>query len=412
MEWASMNSRPLNFNLVELREAKTGKSLWSEPKRGGLATFAAGGSLVVYAKTEGAAPLAETASVVACDAMSGTEMAAIKLPKSNTPTALAVSPDGGRAAVAQGSEVQLVDFQTKQVFGLLAGHRGEVTSLAFSPDGRRLAASCSERLSQVQIPRCQTKLWDVEFGQEVLTLDGGGVLRFEGDVLYANRASDLMHGRAGSIVEEYQWSAEAIAPETEARELVANLLLPDEKGRWRTKAEMQRKIAADPSIREEVRRLASLQVGEVRRDILEKYRGDSVQLLDPNLPRSEYERMLEIAEEAIQTPPAEWKYKWDERLAWNTKGYAQYRLGEYDAALRSLDEAERIRVATGEGPVEIPQVFRAMTLKRLGRAEEAQRSLQAAIDAKERDLDLVPLYVNLWAEAKALVEGNAPMTMP
>jgi serine/threonine protein kinase/WD40 repeat protein len=418
VEWKAINNRPLNFSRIEIRDAETGMSLWPEPKRGGLASFAAGGSLIVYASTEGAAPLQETASVVVCDATSGTEMAVIALPQSSTPTALAVSPDGSRAAVAQGSEVRLIDFQAKSTFGLLAGHRGDVTSLAFSPDGRRLAASGSESGSQLQISRNQTKLWDVDSGQEVLTLEGGGVLRFDGDVLYANRADDLVHGRPNSIAEEQQWSAEAIAPETEARELVARLTLPDERGRWRTQAEMQRQIAADPSIREEVRRLASLGLKDVRRDILDKYSGDAMLLLEAGRPRADYERLLEIADEAIRFPPTQRKNEWDKRRAWNTQGYAQFRLGKYQAALESLEEAERIRLETGDGPVEIPNLFRAMTLKCLGRTEDAQRSLETAAAAKlERDtVDrrelTIPLYLNLWAEAKAIVSGEISMTMP
>jgi WD40 repeat protein len=54
---------------------------------------------------------------------------------------LAISPDGRRLASAQGGTVQIWDTGTGNVLGTFTGHRGYTTRLAFSADGRTLAAS-------------------------------------------------------------------------------------------------------------------------------------------------------------------------------------------------------------------------------------------------------------------------------
>ena len=56
----------------------------------------------------------------------------------------------------------------ERMFSLL-GHTSNVTSVAFSPDGRRIASSSFDRT---------VKLWETETGQEVFTIRGhtSGVL--------------------------------------------------------------------------------------------------------------------------------------------------------------------------------------------------------------------------------------------
>jgi WD40 repeat protein len=59
--------------------------------------------------------------------------------------------------------------QTRQELATLKGHAGDVTSVAFSPDGKTLAAGSRDTT---------IKLWDVRTGQELATLKGhvGGVM--------------------------------------------------------------------------------------------------------------------------------------------------------------------------------------------------------------------------------------------
>jgi WD40 repeat protein len=75
-------------------------------------------------------------------------------------------PDGRRIfrvgqSHSQNGDVQVIDAASGRVLFTLVGHTAGVFSIAFSPDGRRIATACSDRT---------VKLWDSETGQEVLTL--------------------------------------------------------------------------------------------------------------------------------------------------------------------------------------------------------------------------------------------------
>ena len=75
---------------------------------------------------------------------------------------VAFSPDGKLLAAGFGSKaIGLWDAVTGQPIRLLKGHTGSVGSVAFSPDSRRLVSASSDR---------QIKLWDVTTGKEICTL--------------------------------------------------------------------------------------------------------------------------------------------------------------------------------------------------------------------------------------------------
>jgi WD40 repeat protein len=77
---------------------------------------------------------------------------------------LAYSPDGRiLAAGSEDSRITLLDAATGQTVRSLAGHKSEVFALAFSPDGKRLASGSFDKT---------VKVWDVAGGSELLTLTG------------------------------------------------------------------------------------------------------------------------------------------------------------------------------------------------------------------------------------------------
>jgi tricorn protease-like protein len=75
---------------------------------------------------------------------------------------VAFSPDGRRLASGSwNNTIKLWDVATGQEVRTLSGHNSGVLSVAFSPDGRLLASASGDHT---------VKLWDVETGQEVRTL--------------------------------------------------------------------------------------------------------------------------------------------------------------------------------------------------------------------------------------------------
>jgi WD40 repeat protein/serine/threonine protein kinase len=104
----------------------------------------------------------EEGVVKVCDAGSGRELVALK-GHTGLLYSVAFSPDGKRLASAGGvwqtpSEIKVWDLQTGQETLTLEGHRREVSSVAFSPDGNSLA-SCSFDLT--------IKVWNAQTGQQL-----------------------------------------------------------------------------------------------------------------------------------------------------------------------------------------------------------------------------------------------------
>jgi WD40 repeat protein len=84
----------------------------------------------------------------------------------NTPRAMALAfgPDGRLAVAQMGGKITLWDPRTGRCCGPpLIGHSAMAWSLAFTPDGTRLASASRDMT---------VKLWDTASGQEVLTLRG------------------------------------------------------------------------------------------------------------------------------------------------------------------------------------------------------------------------------------------------
>jgi WD40 repeat protein len=105
---------------------------------------------------------------------------------------VAFSPDGKLFGTAsEDGTAKLWRTDTLQEVVGLRGHLLGVHSLAFSPDGRRVATGSNGREA--------VKLWDVATGQEVLTLEGegsifGGVtFSADGTLLGAVNSSGRLH---------------------------------------------------------------------------------------------------------------------------------------------------------------------------------------------------------------------------
>lgn len=81
----------------------------------------------------------------------------VKFSEKGNPLDIAISPDGSLLAVSSDWIVRVYDIAKKSELHMLKGHKGQVTSVAFSPDGRTLATGSRDRI---------VRLWDPAIGRE------------------------------------------------------------------------------------------------------------------------------------------------------------------------------------------------------------------------------------------------------
>ena len=291
--------------------------------------------------------------------------------------------------------MELFELTTGQGM-LLKGHQTDVVALAFSADDKRLATS--EFSGHV-------KLWDVQTGEEVLTLpdDQGprGDLAFTGDgrLIRSNYAGRLKI-----------WDARPLAPEVEAQEQAASLV-----------AALIRAVAAKAVIIERLKADAGLSapVRQAALEIASRYLEDP-SLLDEaawNIVKTagrtadEYRLALRQAQAAGAIDPDNGDYLM-------ALGAAQYRLGLNAEAEATLACAEKINAPGKSGALDAIQVgsrrtpaelaFLAMTHHRLGHTEQARGYLDrfraSVMKLQFRSAELRPLLT----EAEALLNGAKP----
>ena len=94
---------------------------------------------------------------------------------------IAFSPDGNRLAVATSIGVWLYDAETSNEIALLTGHKEEVTTVAFSPDGTKLASGSDDTT---------IRLWEIPSGKALHSLGGENTPRIGVRVLPAPRPGE------------------------------------------------------------------------------------------------------------------------------------------------------------------------------------------------------------------------------
>jgi WD40 repeat protein/tRNA A-37 threonylcarbamoyl transferase component Bud32 len=323
---------------------------------------------------------------------------------------LAFHADGSRLAAATnpyagGGEIKVFDLKTGVEVHSLRGHLYGIYQVDFSKDGRRLASASCEGAA---------KVWDTATGQELFSYQNR-TGRPPGSEGPPDPRLDALHSLAFSpdgrrlalgcrnskvLVLDAAVATPELLVQREAFRLVHSMF--DQlviKGPVLDQLRSSHDLS--PSLREEARARA------------ERYRQDPVRLNDaswrvvskPGAAETAYRHALLQAQEASRLAPGA-----GELL--NTLGVAQYRAGQYQAALETLTESDKIQA--GQLHVSHPAdiAFLAMANYQLGQKEQARAHLQ-----RLRELMTNPKPIN-WSEdgearafqreAEALIERPAP----
>jgi tetratricopeptide (TPR) repeat protein len=203
---------------VKLHDLTTGQTRWSihpdappaqplvfSPDGAALVTPGKGGTLLLWRLPGGTVRLT--------------------LPRQRSRVKIAVfSRDSARLATAGFNDIVHVwDARTGRLQHALRGHTRSLASLAFSPDGRHLVSSTTVAGGSARggLRPGEVKVWDLQTGREVLTLDGQGELLFSPD-------GQRLAG-AGKAYALRLWDASEPTPEEAARRRQAWL---DDKRSW------------------------------------------------------------------------------------------------------------------------------------------------------------------------------------
>ena len=289
------------------------------------------------------------------DSATGKELLSLKGHTDAVITSVAFSPDGQR--LASGSEdktVKIWDSATGKELFALKGHAGPVQSVAFSPDGQRLASGSGDET---------VKIWDSATGKELFALKGhAGPVQ---SVAFSPDGQRLASANEDGSIHLWETS---VSPEVQdrraARQLVADLF-----GQMLLRADVLVRLrtlpGTSPSRRQEAITVA--QTHPENPEVLDRLAGQLVKV--PGGEMSGYRKALRYSEEACQLEPKN-------GISLSTLGMAYYRLGNYEKALETLLRSDPINKTQFKGSIPADLAFLAMTQQRLGHAKEAQAELQ------------------------------------
>lgn len=279
---------------------------------------------------------------------------------------ISVSKDGARMAVGDAKgEIRVLNVETDETITAAKLPVG-IQSLAWSPDGSRIAAALHDR---------SIALMDATWGDEVLHLEMPPNSPLRGLVFSPSGASLIGYGGDSTAWAEFETEHPASEEARRVRPLApaATRLVLEARRLLLVGDELREAIRKDEAATPEVRELA-LQVVDGEGPL---YRWTNSEIWGTVLQSREkpetYRRAVIAAKVICSRFP-------ENPGILNTLGVAQFRAGDFEAAVETLERCERMHAAEGGAAHPLDLAPMAMAMRKLGRTEEAAKKYQRFLE--------------------------------